>query len=54
MAISVGVAFGVALIYMLLLRYLAGVMVFVSMVSILAVIAGGGYWVYAEGRYRYD
>lgn len=54
MAIAVGTAFVLGMIYMLILRCCAGVIVFLSLVGILVMLGGGGAWIYFIGRYRYD
>lgn len=46
MAISVGVAFFTAILYLLILRCCAGVLIWVSIAGIIAAIGGGGYWAY--------
>lgn len=53
MAISVGTAFVLGMIYMLFLRCCAGVLIFISLVGILIMLGGGGAWVYFIGRERY-
>jgi hypothetical protein len=53
MAISVGVAFFTAIVYLLILRCFAGVLIWVSIAGILAAIGGGGYWAY-QTRLQYD
>ena len=54
MAIAVGTAFVLGMIYMLILRCCAGVIVFLSLIGILAMLGGGGAWVFFIGRYKYD
>jgi hypothetical protein len=39
------------MIYLIILRCCAGVIVFFSIVGILAILAGGGCWVYWYGRF---
>lgn len=46
-AISVGVAVVAAIIYLLILRCCAGVMIWMSILGILGALGGGGYWLYA-------
>jgi len=46
MAISVGVAIVVSIIYLMILRCCAGVIIWMSIFSILAAMGGGGYWIY--------
>ena len=53
MAISVGVAFVASIIYLLILRCFAGVLIWISIAGILAAIGGGGYWAY-QTRLQYD
>jgi len=53
MAISVGVALLAAIVYLLILRCCAGVMIWMSILSIMACLGGGGYWVY-DYRHNYD
>lgn len=47
MVISIGVAVVVSLIYLLILRCCAGVLIWVSIFGILGAMGGGGYWLYA-------
>lgn len=54
MVIAVGAAFVLGMIYLLLLRCCAGVIIFLSFLAILAALAGGGCWVFFIGRYKYD
>jgi hypothetical protein len=42
----VGVALGVAIIYLIILRCCAGVMVWFSIIGIVGGIGAAGYWVY--------
>lgn len=53
MAISVGVAVVAAMVYLIILRWFAGVLIWVSIVGILAALGGGGYWAY-QTRLQYD
>lgn len=46
MAISLGVAVVTAIIYLLILRCCAGVMIWMSILGILGAMGGGGYWLY--------
>ena len=46
MAISIGVAVVTAIIYLLVLRCCAGVMIWMSIIGILGGLGGGGYWLY--------
>mmetsp|Transcript_23391 Transcript_23391/g.23017 ORF Transcript_23391/g.23017 Transcript_23391/m.23017 type:complete len:109 (-) Transcript_23391:1003-1329(-) len=46
LAMSVGIAFLLGFVYLLLLRCCAGIMVFISLVSIFCFIGGGGSWLY--------
>ena len=46
LAISVGVAFGASILYLLILRCCAGVMIWMSILGILGALGAGGYWVY--------
>jgi hypothetical protein len=46
LVISVGVAFILGFIYMILLRFCASLMIFVSLVGILLALGGGGAWLY--------
>jgi len=50
MVISIGFAFVVGIIYMVFLRFCAGVIIFLSIIAIIVVIAGGGCWIYFIGR----
>jgi vacuolar-type H+-ATPase subunit I/STV1 len=50
MAISVGTAFLLGIIFMLFMRCCAGVIVFFSLIAILIIIAGGACWLYFIGR----
>jgi len=50
--ISVGAAFVIGIIYLMLLRCCAGVMVWTTILAVIAVLGGGGYWVY-EYRNNY-
>lgn len=53
--ISVGVAFILGFVYLLLLRCCAGIMVFVTLVSILIGLVGGGFWLYLlKDNYEVD
>lgn len=54
MAIAVGTAFVLGMIYMIILRCCAGVIIFLSLMGILAMLAGGGCWIYFIGRYKYQ
>jgi len=47
MAISVAISVVVAIIYLLVLRCCAGVIIWLSILAILASMGGGGYWLYA-------
>jgi len=52
LAICVGIAFGLGFIYMLLLRCCAGVMVFISLVSVMLLLGGAGAWLFfMKNRY---
>lgn len=53
LAISVGVAFVLGFIYLVILKLCAGFLLFLSMVLILIIIAGGGYWAY-HTKEEYD
>ena len=53
MAISVGVAFVAAIVYLLILRVAAGVMIWLSILGILVALGLGGYWAY-ETRNQYN
>ena len=46
MAISIGVAVVTSIIYLLVLRCCAGVMIWMSILGILGALGGGGYWLY--------
>lgn len=46
MAISIGVAVVTAIIYLLVLRCCAGVMIWMSIIGILGALGGGGYWLF--------
>lgn len=53
MAICVGVAFLLGFVYMFFLKCCAGVIMFLSIVAIFAVIGGGGVWAYfTKDRYE--
>lgn len=55
MAISVAVAVVVSIFYLLLLRCCAGVIIWMSIFSILGAMGGGGYWLYAtKDKYLKD
>jgi hypothetical protein len=54
MAICVGGAFIIGIIYLLILRCCAGVIIWGSILAILAIIGGGGYWVYFVARNKYQ
>lgn len=47
LAISCAVAIVVSIVYLLILRCCAGVIIWMSIFSILAAMGGGGYWMYA-------
>lgn len=47
MAISIGVAVVTSIIYLLVLRCCAGVMIWMSILGIIGALGGGGYWLYA-------
>lgn len=47
MAISIAVAVVTAIIYLLILRLCAGVMIWMSILGILGAMGGGGYWLFA-------
>lgn len=47
MAICVGAAVVVSLVYLLILRCCAGVLIWLSIFGILGAMGGGGYWLYA-------
>lgn len=51
--ISVGVAFALGFVYMVLLRFCASLMIFFSLVGILLALGGGGVWLYLM-RTNYD
>lgn len=53
MAISVGVAFVVAILYLFILKCFAGVLIWISILGILAAFGAGGYWAYFT-RTKYD
>jgi ABC-type amino acid transport system permease subunit len=53
MAISVAVAFVAAIVYLLILRVAAGVMIWLSILGILVALGLGGYWAY-ETRNQYN
>lgn len=53
MLICIGIAFGVSFIYLIIMRYLVGVIVWFTIFGVLAITAGGGYWVY-HLRLDYD
>jgi hypothetical protein len=53
MAISVGSAFVLGMIFMLLMRCCAGVIVFFSLIGIFVLIAGGSAWLFLKGRCWY-
>jgi len=53
MLISLGAAFIIGFIYLLLLRCCAGVIVWTTIFAVLAILAGGGYWAYTY-RENYD
>jgi hypothetical protein len=46
MVICVGVAFVLGFVYMVILKCCAGIIMFLSIVAIFAIIAGGGVWCY--------
>jgi choline transporter-like protein 2/4/5 len=46
MAISIGVAVVVAILYLMILRCCAGVMIWMSIIGILGALGGGGYWLF--------
>jgi hypothetical protein len=46
MLISIGTAFVIGMIYMILLRCFAGVIMWLSILGIMAVLGGGGYWAF--------
>lgn len=52
-AITVGTAFVIGMIYMVLIRCFAGVLIWVSIFSIMGILGGGGYWVWMY-RTHYD
>jgi hypothetical protein len=55
MAISAGVAFVLGFVYMFLLKFCAGVIMFLSLVLIFVIIAGGGVWAYfTKNNYNVD
>ena len=45
-AICVGIAFLLGILYLVILRCCAGVLIWVSIFAILGVLGGGGYWCY--------
>ena len=53
MAICVGAAFIIGIIYLLILRCCAGVIIWMSIFSIMACIGGGGYWAFIT-KDKYD
>lgn len=61
MLISLGTAFILGLIYLLILRCCAGVLIWTTILGVLAVLGGGGYWVYtlkdkydeSDGNHKY-
>lgn len=54
MAISVGVAFFTAIVYLLILRCCAGVLIWISILGIAGALGAGGYWLYYTGAAQYD
>jgi hypothetical protein len=46
MVISIGTAFIIGIIYLVILRCCAGVIVWFTIFGILGALGGGGYWVY--------
>lgn len=50
LALSVGSAFILGMLYMLLLRCCAGIITFFTLIGILILLAGGGAYVYFIGR----
>lgn len=53
MLICIGAAFILGFIYLLLVRCFAGAIVWLTIISIFVILAGGGYWVY-HLRNNYD
>jgi hypothetical protein len=53
MAISVGSAFILGLLFMLFMRCCAGVIVFFSLIGVFVLIAGGSAWLFLKGRCWY-
>lgn len=53
MAICFGIAFVLGMLYLLILRCCAGVIIWFSIIAILGVIGGGGYWCY-HTKNNYD
>jgi hypothetical protein len=46
LAISVGVAFFAGIVYLLILRCCAGVLIWLSIFGIMGAFGAGGYWLY--------
>ena len=46
MLISIGTAFVVGMLYMILLRCFAGLIIWFSILGIMIILGGGGYWAY--------
>jgi hypothetical protein len=44
--ICLGAAFVIGIIYLLILRCCAGVMIWSTILAVIAVLGGGGYWMY--------
>lgn len=53
MLICVGIAFGIGFIYLIIMRYLVGFIVWFSIFAVIGILAGGGFWVYSL-RLDYD
>jgi hypothetical protein len=46
LAYTIGTAFVIGMIYMIFIRCFAGVLVWLTIFSIMAILGGGGYWVW--------
>jgi hypothetical protein len=46
LAISVGVAFFAGIVYLMILRCCAGVLIWLSIFGIMGAFGAGGYWLY--------
>jgi predicted lipid-binding transport protein (Tim44 family) len=59
--ITIGSAFLLGMIYMAFIRCFAGVLIWISILGIMAILGGGGYWVWrykdhydpADNNYKY-